>query len=474
MSSFFAATTTSTGDARNLSSAKPLDVISPERKDAFCEFVLSLPRKCSPTICGIIQLPPPSMNETLLQTSESLRNDDEEDVPMETSSFQVNTEQEDGEELDEDDRQLMSNGSSNNSALKDSIWSIDEYSELYGGDFDNVHELEHFHEYESEQLSKHLDNESRLFFSQPSINPSPVADRSTTNTSARCSEEENKENFHSVRRSTASFIRYIDTLESMSGKANHQNQVGEFDHLQMMAATTTTPTNKGNQSATDYEFHNELDEQQEQLDSGNFHETTANKRTPCKQRPGRQQYFHHQQQHSKMSFAESLSDFDSDVFSGTTTNYINTTTTMDISFEQSSLGNLSASAGAAMSSSGGGIILNHRCGGLSKFESHSLQIKYNEYFDFSPISPISRRTPQRAGDIVGARRAAGGCGDGLKNANNLATRTTPSYNGGGSSGGRNAVFKTPSSKQRVLQRTKLFNDQAFESTPTTDRLNCNL
>lgn len=455
-------------DVSSKSSAKPIE-ISPERKDAFCEFILSLPRKCSPTICGIIQLPG---NEQLAdQTSTNLQIDSssdppsfqrasrnnftvggcEDEVPMETSSFFDNQDSlsksvsrvKEEEVYNDDDSQLLlinaydndttTTTNSNSGAPKDSIWSIDEWSELYGADFDNVHELEHFHEYEETQLSAHFEGESRRFFSQPSINPSPVVEeRAKAFSRYDTSEgEEDKENIS--RRSTASFIRYIDTLESIK-TSEHGGVIKSVD------------------DNSDYGFKSPSNfKEDDQLDSGNFHEQESEeeevmktarkmKRTP-KRNPDR------------MSFVESTEETSDFLFSSDPTS-------MDISFDFPS----SSASNSIITSSGGGFHSHQpQCGGLSKFESTSLQLKYNEYFDFSPISPISRRTPTTSRALVGSGKVGGEVTT-LSKTNAAKTTLT------------DGVFKTPSSsKQRTatLQRTKLFNE-GFESTPTVNRLNFNM
>ena len=272
--------------------SRPIE-ITPERKDAFRDFIMSLPRKCSPTICGIVQ---PSI-ETTTSSLVSVVSDNSSGIMDMSLSV---------------DAQSFTGTNSNG------IWSIDEYAELYGADFDNVHELEHFHEYESEHFSNHFTDESDRFFSQPTINPSPVHPFGSSISTLRSSTSEaEKEN---ISRSTGSFIKYIESLE------------------------------KSNTAINGLAFANNLvdyPDDDDEIDSDNSQIVDSNDITPKKKKAQK-----------KLSFVDS--DFVSGSF-------------MDISAATSSYG--------------------ITCGGFSMLESNDLKSKYSRYLDFSPISPISRRTP---------------------------------------------------------------------------------
>lgn len=266
--------------------------ITPERKEAFREFMLSLPRECSPTICGIVTLPsgngPPANDKST----------DAMDISMDTSKSGIFE-------------------SSLDVANPSGLWTIDEYAELYGTDFDNVHELDTFHEYESEHLSDHFTDESNRFFSQPSINPSPLHP-SFCPPPGISEGSENKENKH---RSTGSFVRYIEGFG--------------------VNVTLTTQTVPMCSELEDYP-----EDEEDEVDSGNFNSKSESSSEITPKKKGQK----------KISFV------DSDFVSGTT---------MDLSLGTSAI----------------------TCGGFSKFESLDLQAKFSRYFDFSPISPISRRPP---------------------------------------------------------------------------------
>ncbi|KAI2802952.1 hypothetical protein RDWZM_001170 [Blomia tropicalis] len=247
--------------------------ITPERRDAFRQFISTLPRLCSPTICGIVN----NFDQNNQNVTESISCNIE---PMDITTLQ------------------QMETSQNESKFK---WSIDEYAELYGGDFDNVDELDRFHQYESEHFTHDLEK----FFNQKSINPSPIQPvkassllSSTSNWSRSDNQNENSS------RSTGSFVRYIESLQStISTSINEELENYSVDDKDTQSLSITPKKN-------------------------------SQKRT---------------------SFNDS--DFVS----------------MDISMSTP-------------------VVTNH-----SKqnpvLESNNIQTNYSKYLDFSPISPISTRTP---------------------------------------------------------------------------------
>lgn len=154
-------------DSRRLS-------ITPERKEAFLEFVASVPRRCSPTVCGLLATSTTSVEKKV----ETRKLDPLVDVSMmSVSSFSPDK----------------------NGGFE---WSIDEISTYYGAEFANVDEVDQFHRYESQtQLSRQHENESRVFFAQEIIHPSPEKVRTTPQAS---------NNDQPKPRNTDEFLNYIE------------------------------------------------------------------------------------------------------------------------------------------------------------------------------------------------------------------------------------------------------------------------
>lgn len=150
--------------------------ISPERQKAFLEFVHSLPRTCSPSLF-VSKKYSNEFNDLLSCCKES-------DFLFAENNDQFN-------------------------------WSINEHALVYGQDFNNENEIEHFHSlFNSSEESKELDWENEKYFSQEKILPSP-----------QCNElnhfkESILTNKQYVSRNTGSF------LESLSSMIN-DNQLNE-------------------------------------------------------------------------------------------------------------------------------------------------------------------------------------------------------------------------------------------------------
>ena len=115
--------------------------ISPERQEAFIEFIRSIPRICSPTVLEI------SSSTTQKQSSRH--------VSIFSPKFSIDNQ-----------------SSTNNDDDYDQFnWSIEEYSDFYGKDFSNHNEQEEFHSLLDtvDLISKELDEENEKFFSQDKI-----------------------------------------------------------------------------------------------------------------------------------------------------------------------------------------------------------------------------------------------------------------------------------------------------------------
>lgn len=149
--------------------------ISPERQKAFLEFVYSLPRTCSPSLFKPKQYSNEFNDSLYCKKSDSL--------------FTENNDQ--------------------------FNWSVDEYALVYGQDFNNENEIEHFHSiFNSSEESKELDWENEKYFSQETILPSPQNNELTR------LDQSISTNKQYVSRNTGSF------LESLSNMINY-NQLND-------------------------------------------------------------------------------------------------------------------------------------------------------------------------------------------------------------------------------------------------------
>lgn len=137
--------------------------ISPERRLAYQQFVLGVPRVCSPTLCGILPLI-----------------DCVADVSMDSLSNNVTVQSEHS-------------------------WNIDDLATLYGKEFSNVHELEQFNKFEQETFEADIIKKNEDFFSQSIINASPLVKKSRWTI---CSSSPDGQR----PRKTGSFIRMIDKV----------------------------------------------------------------------------------------------------------------------------------------------------------------------------------------------------------------------------------------------------------------------
>lgn len=180
--------------------------ISPERQEAFIEFIRSIPRICSPTVLEI------SSSTTQKQSSRH--------VSIFSPKFSIDNQ-----------------SSTNNDDDYDQFnWSIEEYSDFYGKDFSNHNEQEEFHSLLDtvDLISKELDEENEKFFSQDKILSSPPTQSSSSSSSLI---EKNQTFFSndSISRNTGSFIRWLDSIPF------HSTTGGGFE------SHYTTTTNSSNQ-----------------------------------------------------------------------------------------------------------------------------------------------------------------------------------------------------------------------------------
>ena len=131
------------------------------RKRHFLEFISTIPKVCTPSVCGLMQSPrespseqPATLNRLTEANEEILFEDDEHELVTSTQK-----------------------DSQSNAPLDDRFnWSIDQLATLNPVDISiNERRYRRFKDFESDQLTQQkLSRENELFFSQDTIAPSPT------------------------------------------------------------------------------------------------------------------------------------------------------------------------------------------------------------------------------------------------------------------------------------------------------------
>jgi len=164
------------------------DKISPERREAFREFLMSTQRTVSPSFFGMFKM-------------DGEGNEEEDDEPGEDEI--------DGEEYKNSTQMSAIDG-------QNFSWSLDQYASIYGQNFENVHEMDIFHrtEEEDQEITEFFHSQSSTFFTQNEIISSP---RDSGNSGSISGNSQTS----LARRNTQEFLTHLNSLSAPTGAGNN-------------------------------------------------------------------------------------------------------------------------------------------------------------------------------------------------------------------------------------------------------------